>query len=366
MKIAKVEAAHCPVPLPNPIRLGDIVIHTRDFVALRVITDDGIEGHAIGYPRGTSLLAMIAGLAPKLIGRDPTMRRQIVTEIERGNVPGFHTQLRAIGLIDIALTDITAKSARLPLYKMLGGYRNVVPAMAVAGYFADTRTEEDIVAEVVALAESGYGLVKVVLSGADPRRDRAFLEKILRHLDGRAQLAVEAHWLWTTLDEAVRACGLIDDLGLAFIEDPVASALHWQALGELQARLKTPLAAGEDALGLINFSDLLRSVSILRVDATASGGVLTAVAAIAAAQAASRRVIPHVFTGLHAHLAAAFPNIGFVETIPAASGADPIDRLLRAPPRIEKGVLALGDEAGCGIDLDWDAVRKFGSAFHAT
>lgn len=357
MRIVGLDIASCPVPLPQPIHLGSLVIRAREYVVLRLRTDDGHAGFGIGYPRGGAVVEILAQLGRTLLGGDPLLHRALTHALEQGNLPGRAGQVRALSVIDLALWDLAAKAMGQPLYKLLGGYRTRVPLMAVAGYRAERRSIEDIVAEVLGLADAGFSIVKLVLRSGDPVGDRDTLAAVGRAVAGRVPLSVDAHWSWSNLDEALWACRMLDDLGLAFIEDPFTPQ-QWRLTGELQDRLATPIAAGEDTLGTLGFRDLLESVSILRVDATASGGITGAMAAVAMAAAAGRRVIPHVFTGLHGQLAAACPEIAWAETIPAAVGSDPIDALLRAPPRIVDGALHLDDTPGNALDIDWEAVQS--------
>jgi L-alanine-DL-glutamate epimerase-like enolase superfamily enzyme len=131
---------------------------------------------------------------------------------------------------------------------------------------------------------------------------------------------------------------------------------------ELQARIRTPLAAADEATSIQQYMDLLEAVSILRIDATVGGGLTDAMMAIQMAAGAGRGVIPHVWAPLHSHLAAAFPNVQMVEVIPPESGADPVNHLLRSEPPVKNGVLSLDDRAGNGIDLDWGGVSGSASS----
>jgi L-alanine-DL-glutamate epimerase-like enolase superfamily enzyme len=158
---------------------------------------------------------------------------------------------------------------------------------------------------------------------------------------------------------------MLDEIDLAFIEDPFTPQ-QWRLTQELQALIRTPLAVGEDVVDLQEYRDLLEGVTVLRVDATASGGVTGAVAATEMAAIAGRSVIPHVFTSLHGQLGGWSPAISFVETILPASGADPIDRLLARGPTIVDGSLVLEDEPGNGLWIDWEAVTASASQMFST
>jgi L-alanine-DL-glutamate epimerase-like enolase superfamily enzyme len=357
IRISELEIAVCPVDMPYPVRLGRVLYATRDYIALRIRTDAGIEGVAIGYTRGTPVAGALQELARDVLGRDALMVRAIVTDLKRSHIPGASALIRALSLIDVGLWDIVCKVAGLPLYRVLGGYRNDVPVLVVGGYFKDRRTVEDIEEEVAQLARAGYHIIKVVLPASDARDDQIYLTRLREAIDPRVDLAVDAHSAWTTLDEAIAACRRIDELGLAFIEDPFAPQ-SWRLTSELQHHIRTPIAMGEDVSGVDAYRDVLDAVSILRVDATASGGLTDVITAVQTAAALGRSAIPHVFASLHAQLAGAFPNVPYAEIIPAEAGADPIGRLMRSEPTIKDGHMFLDDRPGNGIDLDWDAVTR--------
>ena len=360
MRVVGVDVAVCPMGMPHPVVLGQVVIRTRDFVVLRLRTDGEVVGYAIGYPRGTPLFDALVALGPQLIGKDPLMRREVLTFLERSNIPGRIALVRAFSAIDVALWDLASKAAGLLLYQMLGGYRRQVPVMAVAGYFGDVRSVQDIEEEVRQLAGGGYRQIKLVISGTNPRADYELMARLRKAVDASVALAVDAHWTWHSLDEALTACRMLDEVGLAFIEDPFTPQ-QWRLTRELQAMIRTPLAVGEDVVDLQEFRDLLEGVTVLRVDATASGGLTGVVAATAMAAIAGRSVIPHVFTSLHGQLGGWSPAVSFVETILPQAGADPIDRLLARVPHIIDGHLVLEDEPGNGVWIDWQAVTASAS-----
>lgn len=341
--IVGVDVAVCALPMPRPVRLGATVYREREYVALRIRTNDGLVGNALGHSRNVPIAAALERLAPALIGRDALRRAEIVGSLRAVNVNGRAALVRALSLVDIALWDVLAQRAELPLWRLLGGARERVPLLAAAGYSADAQEE------LRRLADAGFRCLKVHLEPAAT----AEVERLQRAAG--APLAVDFHMAFSSLPAALAACRPLDELGLAFIEDPFPPE-RWRLTAELAARLRTPLAAGEDALGLEGLRDLLDAVAILRVDATASGGIGTALDAVALAGASGRGVITHAFHDLHGDLGGGLPPIDLVETIPD-SGANPVGRLLVRRHRVEGGELVLGEEPGHGLALDWEAVR---------
>lgn len=356
MRITRILAAECRLALPRPLRLGPIEMTTRDYVALRIETEGGIGGDALGYPRGSALLETLGRLAPRLLGRDALMRREAVTGLDRQLVTGRLALLRALSLLDVALWDIGCRAARLPLHRLLGGWRARVPVTAVAGYHAAERDVASIRDEVAALLDAGHPRVKVMLRGDDDAADLRLVEA-LAPLAGHGRLAADLHWSFHNLTDAARLCARLDGFGLSFIEDPFA-ATEPSLTRALQARLATPLAAGEDAAGPVALAELAAGIGLLRVDATTCGGITAALAAAQAAGLAGRPVLPHVFAPLHGALAGALPEVEGVELIPPAAGTEPVDAILARPAIPRGGWLDLPEEPGTGLVLDWEAVAR--------
>ena len=357
--VARIMAAECRLPLPRPITLGPVTIRTRDVVALRLVTDAGVQGDALAYTRDTPLLATLQHIAGRFLGTSPLARNSAVHRFGRAMTNGGSAFVRAVSMIDLALSDAAARGLDLPLFKLLGGDRRTIPAMPVAGYYQSERSHADIASEVAAHVDGGFRQVKIMLGGGDPADDRALVQAVSAVSAGR--LGVDAHWSWTSLPEALATCRAIDDIGLRFIEDPFGPAKA-RLLGRLQSLLTTPLAAGEDSPDVESLAALTRDIGILRVDATTCGGIAAACAAITVAGLAGVEVLPHVHLPLHAQLAAACPEIRFVEFIPEAVGADPLHLLLRRQPTIVDGEVRLDDEPGVGTFLDWTAVEQYCAA----
>ncbi len=354
-KIVKVRIADCSLKLPHTLRLGSTEIKTRDYVVLRLETEDGLFGEAIGYPRGAPLFEIAANAARLLLGRDAAMRRQLMDFLEFRNVPGRAALTRGLSLFDLALWDVACKAAGQPLFSYLGGLRTEAKVTAVAGYYMDQRSIGEIADEVHGLIDSGYERVKIMLKGDDPEFDIGYVSAVCGRASGR--VAADVHWSFTTVTEAMRLCAPLDGMGLQFIEDPFA-ANDIRLTHELQGRLKTPIAAGEDVFGANVFLDLASGIGLLRVDATTCGGITGAVQAIDIAAATGRTVFPHVFSPLHVHLACAFPNVEATEYIPESSGADPLSALLRNCPEVHNGMMKPCQEPGIGIQIDWNKAEK--------
>ena len=98
---------------------------------LRLVTDQGLEGHAFlgSAMRGAHLdgQSLIAVLKPIVVGQDPLERERLYHGLMSRS---RQTTLRAIGAVDVALWDLAGKVAGLPIHRLLGSYRDRVPAYA--------------------------------------------------------------------------------------------------------------------------------------------------------------------------------------------------------------------------------------------
>ena len=357
IRIDRVELAMCRLPLEKPILLGSVRIENRDYVCLRVVTNAGVEGFSIGYRSGSNLFETLQMIAPRLIGRDPLMRQAFSAEFETAHIPARAGYVRALSLVDVALWDIAAKVADVPLFILLGGLRTEVPALPVVGFSYAERTIAEIEGEIERHCENGETLLKVMIKGSDVAANSRYIQTLASRFAGKASLAVDTHWSWRSISEALETCRRIDDYDLAFIEDPFLPQ-QWRLAGELRSKLKTPVAVGEDVLDPYGFLDLVQNVDVLRVDATGSGGILAAMNATALAAAHGRQVLPHVFPYLHLHIACAQKAVMAVEYIPEHTGTDPVRKLLTEFPAIKHGKFQVSDQPGAGCALRWVAVRE--------
>jgi L-alanine-DL-glutamate epimerase-like enolase superfamily enzyme len=356
MKITEIKVAECKLPLPKPIRLGPVEVRTRDFVVVRIVTESGLVGDALGYPRGTALFESVKRMAGWVLGKDTVNRRSITHDFLQNFVNGVPTYVKAASLVDIALWDIAGKEVRQPVFRMLGAIRSEVPVMVVAGYYLDQRTVEDVEREVASLTEQGFDRIKVMVRGNDLEFDERFVRAM--HAIAGHRLCIDAHWSWNSVTEAYQLCRRLDDLNLRFIEDPFGPYRARQS-AELQSMLRTPLACGEDAPDAVALFDLARTTKILRVDATTCGGLTPAIAVAEASGLIGHAVLPHVFLPVHAQMAGAISSIEAIELIPRDVGACPMFDLLQRAPDIQNGVLRIDEEPGAGFDLNWKHVEAF-------
>src|SRR4051794_13861543 len=118
MRVTGIDVALCSFALPRPVRLGPVEYRSRDYVALRVRGDDDAHvGFAAGYTRGTPLFDGVRLLAPSVVGADPTEHRSVSRSLAAARRPGHAALVRPLSLLEMALWDLAAKQAGLPLHR---------------------------------------------------------------------------------------------------------------------------------------------------------------------------------------------------------------------------------------------------------
>src|SRR3546814_567226 len=112
---------------PQNVRISG----TAKLGLVTISTDEGLQGHAFlgAAMRWADLDAntIVSSLKPELIGQDALAREFLFKKMLRRH---RSATLRAIGAVDVALWDLAGKAMGVPIYKLMGGFRDSVPAYA--------------------------------------------------------------------------------------------------------------------------------------------------------------------------------------------------------------------------------------------
>jgi L-alanine-DL-glutamate epimerase-like enolase superfamily enzyme len=348
--------------MPRQLHLGAITYRSRDYVVLRLTSESGLTGAAIGYTRNTPLFESVRDLAPHLGGFADPKPIMVADALKRRFAPGWGAIVRAASLIDIALWDIQARELAVPLADLIGGTDRDLPLMAVAGYFLDQRGAGAIVDEVREFVDGGYETIKLIVPGQDVKQDLAFVNAVAAVIPEDVALAVDFHGAFTDLEAAVSYMRAFDRHGLRFIEDPFPS-YETDIVIRSAARVASPIASGEDLISTSSYRQLLAGgIGYLRVDATATGGYSAVLEGIEAAEVHGAVVAPHIWPHIHQPLASRSAAVGMLELIPHQSGSDPLDLLLQEPFPIVDGRWRPPEHQGLYLPLDWERVSACATA----
>jgi D-arabinonate dehydratase len=361
MIVTELRVTTCRVPLSSPIVMGELRFEAREYLVVEVRTDEGVTGIGFGMTREAPLAAIVArNVAPFVLGADALATEQIWERLYNANLTIGQRGLfmRCLSAVDIALWDIKAQVAGLPLWRLLGGYRERMPVSMAGGYPRPGRTLDSLADEVDGYAAAGYPWIKIAAGPIEDDTER--LRVSADAIGGRALLAYDAHWAWRTVPSVLPTVQGWGEFDIAFIEDPFPSEL-WRPAAVLRERSGIPLALGEDVTGRHAYRDLIAQVppDYLRVDATTTGGISEAIKILAMAAAEAIPVLPHIFPEIHVHVAAALPIVMAVEVTDPAQEIDLMWNLLADPIRPVNGWIDAPTRAGLGVDLDQAAVERF-------
>ena len=176
--------------------------------------------------------------------------------------PGGHGERSvAVGTIDMAVWDATAKIAGLPLFRLLAQMkgREADPRVfvyAAGGYYYPGKDDTQLRAEMRGYLNRGYNVVKMKIGGAPIDEDRRRIEAVLDEIGGEAQLAVDANGRFD-LETAIAYAKMLRDYPLFWYEeagDPLDYALQ-AALAEFYPG---PMATGENLFSHQDARNLLR------------------------------------------------------------------------------------------------------------
>jgi D-arabinonate dehydratase len=365
MKITDVESFAVSIPLDEPVAFATRVVEQRDHAIVYVRTDEGHEGvgYTLGYG-GSDVIAQAVEsvLAPMVEGEDPRDTARLWSEMFDGTVQIGRkgVMLRAISCIDTALWDIKAKAADMPLYKLLGGHADEVPAYASGGYYREGKGLEGLRAEMERYVDRGHDVVKMKV-GREPVEDEVERVRVAREAIGPNRvLLLDANGKWDNKQEAVRSCRKFAEYDPYFIEEPVMPD-SLDLYREVNEALDYAVAGGELEFTRYGFRDLLReeAVEIVQPDISVVGGVTEWMRVADMAAAENIPVAPHYNWDLHIQLVAAIENGLWIEYFYRDSDVKAFDDVLENPVEPEDGVIELPQRPGHGVELDRDALEEF-------
>jgi L-alanine-DL-glutamate epimerase-like enolase superfamily enzyme len=359
VRVVRVGTAN--LPLPAPLRLGPLEIREREYAAVQVETDDGLVGSAYCLTRSAPMAACVERLlAPVVTGHhaDPescwdACSRATVAIGRSGLV------VRALGLVDIALWDVAAQAAKMPLWRFLSsaaGLAPPVPVMMVAAYPDPDRSAEVLAEDVLRYATEGYPLLKVARD-PDSKRMRRLLETAAAGLQPGVQLVVDAGFGWRTAEEALTELAQWGESPLAWLEDPLVPE-DAEGCAAIRREGNHPVGVGDEVTHISTYRALLDAgaIDVLRLDVVAIGGVTPARRVQALAAEGNIPVSFHVYPEVSVHLAAGHRG-AVVETfdpdVPGGNPLDPAHLLRTGGPTLAGGTATPPDDPGLGFDLDW-------------
>jgi L-alanine-DL-glutamate epimerase-like enolase superfamily enzyme len=355
MKITAVETDLLKRPPGTPIydAIHQLSVDSGS-VVLRIRTDAGITGWAdcsfgmiAGGPRVVQTI-LEQEVKPVLLGKDPAFPRRIRADLwkalEYNGVAGV-VQF-AIAAADIAIWDILGKSAGLPVYKMLGAYRDRMPVYAMCGWYYDN--DDDLSRYRRSLTEAmeqGYHAVKIKVGRAGIEDDVRRIRLAFDTVGKGKQVMVDANQVFNR-NEALRRGRVYQEMGCFWYEEPLPPH-DMEGFTLLARELDMRIATGENLATKYAFVDLIerRAADVVQPDNRRAGGVTEWMEIAAIADGHGLELASHGGGSTNLNMLLAMPNAIYMET----SG----------PRKLVDGEVAAPEAPGMSSEVAEADIRKY-------
>ena len=310
-RIRYVKLSTVTLPLDTPISDAKVLTGRQkpmtEIVLLfaEIATEAGHAGIGFSYSKragGPAQYAHAKEVADGLLGEDPNDIGRVYQKLlwAGASVGRSGVATQAIAALDIALYDLKAKRANLPLSKLLGAYRDSVQAYNTSGGFLHAPIEEVKERASQSLAD-GIGGIKIKVGQPDSKIDIQRLSAVREHIGDDVPLMVDANQQWDR-PTAMRLGRLFEQFNLVWIEEPL-DAYDAEGHAQLANALDTSIATGEMLSSVAEHISLIenRSVDIIQPDAPRIGGITPFLRLAHLADQAGLQLAPHFAMEIHLH-----------------------------------------------------------------
>ncbi|MEK0155710.1 L-talarate/galactarate dehydratase [Arthrobacter oryzae] len=319
------------------------------FLFAEITTEQGHSGIGFSYSKragGPAQYAHAKEVAEGIIGEDPNDIGKIYTKLlwTGASVGRSGVATQALAAIDIALYDLKAKRAGLPLAKLLGSYRDSVQTYNTSGGFLNASLDE-VKARATQSIDDGIGGIKIKVGLPDSKEDLRRVAGIREHIGWDVPLMVDANQQWDRAT-ALRMGRQLEEFNLIWIEEPL-DAYDFEGHAHLANVLDTPIATGEMLASVAEHKGLINAngCDIIQPDAPRVGGITQFLRLAALADERGLGLAPHFAMEIHLHLAAAYPREPWVEHF------DWLDPLFNERLETKNGRMLVPDRPGLGVTL---------------
>jgi L-alanine-DL-glutamate epimerase-like enolase superfamily enzyme len=357
MKIIKASVHDFEWKREQPITNGRHTYDKSDLTIVEIETDSGITGYGMGRPRPGERDYREFFLS-KIVGRNPLMTEAIWADLWSPKLYGRRgSETRALASIDLALWDVKAKAANLPLHQLLGGYRDEVPFYIAGGYYADGKGLQELQSEVESYVALGSRGVKIKVGALSITDDVARVRAVRQAIGDGVELLLDANCAYRAA-EAIQFAKRVEDYRPYWFEEPVQPD-HYQGFVAIGNATWIPLASGENEYTKYGFRDLIATgaIGMLNPDARYTGGVTEFMKIAALAQAHDLAISPHGDQQAHLPLVAAIPNSALLEFYPTQVKEMASASFLNPIEMTDHGTVLVSSQPGAGMDPAWSALE---------
>jgi L-alanine-DL-glutamate epimerase-like enolase superfamily enzyme len=377
-----VDVREITAPISSPISNAYIDFSGMTCSLVAVVTDVKRDGRTvIGYGFNSNGRYGQGGLirerfAPRLMKADPkTLLNdagdnldpdRIWATLMKNEKPGGHGERSvAVGTIDMAVWDATAKIAEKPLFRLLAERHGLeadsrVFVYAAGGYYYPGKDNSALRAEMRSYLDRGYTVVKMKIGGVAIEEDRKRIEAVLAEIGSQASLAVDANGRFD-LETAIAYAKMLREYPLFWYEE-AGDPLDYALQAALAGFYPGPMATGEnlfshqDARNLLRYGGMRPDRDWLQFDCALSYGLCEYQRTLKVLHEAGwspRRCIPHGGHQMSLNIAAGL-GLGGNESYPdlfQPYGGFP-DGV-----RVEQGYITMPELPGIGFEGKSDLIR---------
>jgi L-talarate/galactarate dehydratase len=357
--IEHIQLSRVTLPLAQPISDAKVLTGRQkpltevQFVFAEMKSKEGVEGIGFGYSKragGPGLFAHAAEIAPNLLGQDPNDIEKLWDKLCWAGASMGRSGLtaQAISPFDIALWDMKAKRAKLPLAKLIGAHRDSVQCYNTSGGFLNTPLDEMLV-NIERNRAAGIGGIKLKVGHPDLRVDVQRVGAAREKLGHGFPLMVDANQQWDR-QSAQRGCRALEPFDLTWIEEPL-DAYDFEGHAALAATFDSAIATGEMLTSFTEHAQLIMGncSDFVQPDAPRVGGVTPFLKIMQLAAFKGKKLAPHFAMEIHIHLAACYPIEPWLEHF------EWLEPLFNERLQLEAGRMQVPTRAGVGFSLSEQA-----------
>lgn len=333
--------------------VGGSGVSVIDVIACDVELKNGAQGFGFSYAiggRGNGSLVAAKELCDAVVveqrfcAPEATWRKVVSACNRTGRGPNF------VGLaaLDVALWDAYAVTLGVPLGNAMGGEARAVSVYGSGGY-RPNHSPDQVVGQIETHASQGYTAVKLRLAGK--KSDKQQLSAARDACGDDIQIMVDLNEK-APITDARYVIDMAREFGALFVEEPLSSGdvRGYRALAKTYPGL---IATGEHLQGAVEAAPFLNEqlCAAIQPDLAMMGGLSESLRVARWAENVGVEVMPHFLPGLFVHLAAAAPNLTWLEDFPL------LEPLFAGLPEAKAGTMVLPTLPGHGLSID-DGIRN--------
>ncbi|MCL2702840.1 MAG: dipeptide epimerase [Defluviitaleaceae bacterium] len=354
MKITDIKYERLRIKFKKPFVIAIGVMEYGETLIVKMTTDEGITGYGEASPYAPvtgetldSVLIFLELFKPALIGQNPFELEKIHKAMNRQTVG--NTSAKAA--IDIALHDIIGKKLGMPVYQVLGGYRNSFVTDMTVGIGEPAVMAQD----ALNYANDGFNVIKVK-AGINPGTDIEAIKQIRKAVGDGVKLRVDANQGWD-VNSAIRVMREYEKYGVDAVEQPL---VHWDLDGLAYVRSRTnimvmadeSLHSPEDAMKLAK----KQAVDVFNIKLMKCGGLYPAARINAIGESAGIQCMLGCMIESRLGISASASFVAAQKNVTEAdldSFRHYDESAISGGFTLENGVITMLDKPGLGVDVDF-------------